>query len=46
MRKFDKQYPEFKFAQHKGYATQIHRQAILKHGLTPIHRLSFCENFV
>lgn len=46
MRKFDKQYPEFKFAQHKGYATEIHRKAILQHGLSPIHRLSFCGHLV
>lgn len=36
-------YPEYGFAAHKGYATLIHREAILKHGLTPIHRKTFCH---
>lgn len=36
-------YPEYGFAAHKGYATLIHRKAILKHGLTPLHRKSFCH---
>lgn len=46
MQAFDKQYPRYKFGQHKGYATAIHRRAIIDHGLTPIHRLSFCSNYV
>ena len=36
-------YPDYGFDAHKGYATQIHRDAIGKHGLTPLHRISFCE---
>jgi len=35
-------YPEYGFDSHKGYATQMHRDAIRKHGLTPIHRRTFC----
>jgi ribonuclease HII len=35
-------YPEYGFDAHKGYATRMHREAILKHGLTPIHRRTFC----
>lgn len=35
-------YPEYGFDSHKGYATLVHRRAIEKHGLTPIHRISFC----
>jgi ribonuclease HII len=37
-------YPEYGFAEHKGYATLVHRKAIEKHGLTPIHRRTFCRN--
>lgn len=34
-------YPEYGFAQHKGYPTKAHRQALQEHGLTPIHRRTF-----
>ena len=37
-------YPDYGFDCHKGYATQVHRDAILKLGLTPIHRKSFCAD--
>ena len=37
----EKQYPGYGFATHKGYPTQIHRQALQQLGITPIHRLSF-----
>jgi ribonuclease HII len=37
----DRQYPDFGFAQHKGYGTPQHRQALASFGPTPIHRLSF-----
>lgn len=40
---FDKLYPEYGFAKHKGYGTKIHIEAIKKYGLTPIHRKSFCK---
>ncbi|MBI2482813.1 ribonuclease HII [Candidatus Uhrbacteria bacterium] len=40
------QYPAYGFAIHKGYATAVHRAAILQHGLTPLHRRSFCDSFV
>lgn len=45
MQKLHQQYPPYNFAQHKGYATVIHRNAIIKHGLSPIHRLTFCSQF-
>jgi ribonuclease HII len=38
---FDKIYPGYGFAKHKGYPTKAHIEAILRFGLTPIHRLSF-----
>ncbi len=34
-------YAEYGFAQHKGYGTQQHREALSKLGVTPIHRRSF-----
>jgi ribonuclease HII len=34
-------YPEHGFAQHKGYGTKAHRQALESHGITPLHRRSF-----
>jgi len=46
MREWDKVYPEYGFAGHKGYGTAKHIEAIKKYGLTPIHRRSFCKNFV
>lgn len=36
-----KNYPNYGLEKHKGYATQIHRDAIKKWGPTPIHRRSF-----
>lgn len=41
MEKMDQMYPQYGFAQHKGYVTKKHLDAIKKHGITPIHRLSF-----
>lgn len=41
MDEYDKQYPEYGFAQHKGYGTAQHIEALKKYGPCPIHRLSF-----
>ena len=46
LREYDKKYPEYGFAKHKGYGTKAHIEAIGKYGLTPIHRPSFCKKFV
>ena len=37
----DKEYPGYGFANHKGYSTESHRNAINKLGASPIHRLTF-----
>ncbi len=37
----DAQYPEYGFAQHKGYGTARHQAALRQHGVTPLHRRSF-----
>jgi ribonuclease HII len=41
MRDLHRKYPEYNFVQHKGYPTTAHKQAILKYGPSPVHRLSF-----
>ncbi len=37
----DKLYPEYGFANHKGYGTVEHREALERYGPCPIHRKSF-----
>ncbi|MBK7895401.1 MAG: ribonuclease HII [Candidatus Promineifilaceae bacterium] len=37
----DSQFPRYGFAQHKGYGTQQHRDAIAQHGPCPQHRHTF-----
>jgi ribonuclease HII len=37
----DDQYPGYGFARHKGYGTAVHREALLRLGPSPIHRMSF-----
>lgn len=41
MLELDLLYPEYGFAQHKGYPTALHRERLLQHGISPVHRLSF-----
>jgi ribonuclease HII len=41
MLKAHAQWPEYAFAEHKGYGTAKHLVAIMKHGACPIHRLTF-----
>lgn len=38
---YDRIWPEYGFAKHKGYPTRAHRAAIEEHGPCGIHRLSF-----
>lgn len=35
-------YPGYGFAQHKGYGTAVHCEAVRRLGLSPLHRKSFC----
>jgi ribonuclease HII len=39
----DKKYPDYGFAQHKGYITPQHTKALRELGLTEIHRKSFAN---
>lgn len=41
MVEYDKIYPQYGFARHKGYCTRQHVEAIRKHGYCEIHRRSF-----
>lgn len=45
MRQWDEIYPQYGFAQHKGYGTAKHIENIREYGLCPIHRRSFTKNF-
>lgn len=38
---YHEEFPEYNFAQHKGYATPEHLQALRQYGYCPIHRRSF-----
>lgn len=38
-------YPQYGFENNKGYGTKEHFEAILKFGLTPIHRKKFVKDF-
>lgn len=46
MREWDKVYPEYGFAGHKGYGTAKHIAAIKEYGLCPLHRRSFTTHFI
>ncbi len=41
MVELDRLYPQYGFAQHKGYSTPEHMAALRRHGPTPVHRRSF-----
>lgn len=46
MKKLDIRYPHYFFAKHKGYGTKAHVSQIKAHGLSEVHRLSFCGNII
>ncbi len=46
MQEFAETYPEYDFEHNMGYGTKKHTQAILAHGVTPIHRLSFLNKLL
>lgn len=41
MVKYDKQYPKYGFASHKGYGTKKHHQNLYRYGVCSIHRRSY-----
>ncbi len=46
MKEYDELFPEYGFAQHKGYGSAAHIAALKKYGPCPIHRQSFITHFV
>lgn len=46
MREYERVYPDYGFAQHKGYATQLHRERLLEMGPCAIHRRSFISGIL
>ena len=46
MREYDKQYPEYLFAKHKGYGTKAHYDAIRTYGILDIHRKTFLRKLI
>jgi len=46
MIKLDERFAGYGFAQHKGYGTKLHVEALKKLGATAVHRKSFIKNFV
>lgn len=41
MRVLDQRHPQYQFARHKGYPTQLHRDLLKQHGACAAHRQSF-----
>lgn len=46
MVRMGKEYPEYGFETHMGYGTKKHIEAIRMHGLSEMHRKSFCSRVV
>ena len=46
MVEYDKLYPQYGFAKHKGYGTKAHMDAIREFGMCPIHRRSFLKKMI
>ena len=43
MIELDRKYPDYGLAEHKGYVTKVHSDAMKKLGITPIHRKSYAN---
>ncbi len=41
MIEYDSIYPEYGFAKHKGYGTELHLQSMERHGVCKIHRTTY-----
>ncbi len=46
MQEYDRKYPLYRFASHKGYGTAEHIALLKKYGPCPIHRQSFLKNIL
>jgi ribonuclease HII len=38
---WDRHFPGYGFAAHKGYGAAVHREALRRHGPCPLHRLTY-----
>jgi ribonuclease HII len=43
---WDRAYPEYGIAAHKGYGTKFHREKIIELGSTDMHRMSFLSKIL
>lgn len=41
LKNLHQEYPQYGFDKHKGYGTKFHREALLRFGITPMHRKTF-----
>lgn len=46
MARFAKKFPNYGFEFHKGYGTRYHSEQITLHGLSRLHRKSYCKKFI
>ena len=46
MKNYEKEFPDYAFAKHKGYGTKLHREALIKNGATNIHRKTFLKKIL
>lgn len=46
MIEYDREFPQYGFASHKGYGSAGHIEALKQYGPSPIHRKSFIKHFV
>lgn len=44
MLRLHKKFSQYCFDKHKGYGTKLHYKMLKKHGLSSVHRQSFCKN--
>lgn len=45
MKEYDREWPQYGFAGHKGYAAPQHMDALREHGSCTLHRQTFLRNF-
>ena len=43
MLELDRRYPQYQFARHKGYGTELHIEMLRQYGASPVHRRSFLK---
>ena len=46
MKELDQKYPEYRFAQHKGYGTRLHYEMLERYGPSPVHRRTFLKKLL